>query len=183
MSEVARRQSRENEVQTDRRLASIAELARDSIGSLAEIVWAVHPELDRVEDLTRKLREYAEDLVQSHSIELDFTVPDLDGAQRIEIDARRDLFLIFKEAIRNAVLHSGCARISVDLRTGGSGLELEVTDDGRGFDPEAAVDGNGLVNMRRRADRIGARLTVESRSGDGTTVRLIRPVSRTSRRG
>jgi signal transduction histidine kinase/streptogramin lyase len=183
ISEVARRQSGENEVRTDRRLASIAELARDSIGSLADIVWAVHPELDRMEDLTRKLREYAEDLVQSHSIELDFTVPDLDGAHRIEIDARRDLFLIFKEAIRNSVLHSGCARISVDLRTSGSGLELKVTDDGLGFDPEAAVDGNGLVNMRRRADRIGARLRVESRSGDGTTVRLIRPVSRTSRRG
>jgi signal transduction histidine kinase/streptogramin lyase len=178
-SEVARRLAGEDGAGADRRLASIAELARESITSLAEIVWAVHPERDRLEDLIGKMREFAEDLVQSRDIELRFDGPGPDGGARLDIDVRRDLFLIFKEAIRNAVRHSGCSRISVDVRADASGLVLQVRDDGSGFDPDAVPDGNGLVSMRRRAEGIGARLSVETRREGGTSVRLIRPTAGT----
>ena len=174
-SEVARRQAGGDGSPVDRRLASIAELARESIDSLAEIVWAVDPKRDRLEDLSRKVREYAEDVVLSRDIRLVVETPGPGSDYRLDIDVRRDLFLIFKEAVRNAVRHSGCSQIHVDLRTDGSGLVLEVRDDGGGFDPEAVHDGNGLSNMRRRARRIGALLSLETRQGGGTTVRLTRP--------
>lgn len=178
-SEVARRLAREDDAGADRRLASIAELARESTTSLAEIVWAVHPERDRLEDLAGKMREYAEDLVQARDIDLRFDGPGPKDDHRLGIDVRRDLFLIFKEAVRNAVRHSGCSRISVELRADRAGLVLEVRDDGRGFDPAAVREGTGLVSMRRRAERIGARLSVESRREGGTTVRLMRQAGST----
>ena len=173
-SEVARRVGHEDAAAADRRLASIAELARESTTSLAEIVWAVHPERDRLEDLAGKMREYAEDLVQARDIDLRIEGPGPMDDHRLDLDVPRDLFLIFKEAVRNAVRHSGCSRISVELRADRAGLVLEVHDDGRGFDPDAVREGTGLVSMRRRAERIGARLSVESRREGGTTVRLVR---------
>jgi signal transduction histidine kinase len=55
-------------------------------------------------------------------------------------------------------------------------LSLEVTDDGVGFDTSADRGGNGLVSMRRRADRLGARLEIASRAGAGTGVRVTMPL-------
>ena len=178
-SEVARRQAGGDGSPVDRRLASIAELARESIDSLAEIVWAVDPKRDRLEDLSRKLREYAEDVVLTRDIGLVIETPGPGSDYRLDIDVRRDLFLIFKEAVRNAVRHSGCSRISVELRADRADLTLEVRDDGRGFDPDAVREGTGLVSIRRRAERIGARLSVESRREGGTTVRLMRQAGST----
>ena len=54
-------------------------------------------------------------------------------------------------------------------------LLLEVVDDGRGFDPTATVPGLGLVSMRERAERLGGQLSVTTRPGGGTAVRLVVP--------
>ena len=89
---------------------------------------------------------------------------------------RRDLFLIFKEAVNNAARHSRCSRVEINLRADGSVLELRVTDDGAGFHPAAGGEGQGLASMRRRAEKMGGALAVESRPEQGTTVRLRVPL-------
>ena len=73
----------------------------------------------------------------------------------------------------NAVKHSGASHVNVALHGNGDGLHLEVTDRGKGFNPDAALlrDGLGLVSMRERLYLIGGELVVQSRPGQGTTVR------------
>ena len=85
---------------------------------------------------------------------------------------RRDLYLIFKEAINNAARHAGCSHVNVALTSDRTHLALSVVDDGRGFDATTDVDGNGLGSMHTRAERLGARLDITSRPGGGTSVRL-----------
>jgi signal transduction histidine kinase len=51
-------------------------------------------------------------------------------------------------------------------------LELRISDNGRGFDPSTADTGNGLVNMQRRATRLGAKLELQSEPGRGTDLKL-----------
>ena len=73
----------------------------------------------------------------------------------------------------NAVKHSGAPRVDVALHANGDGLQLDVIDQGKGFNPEAALmhDGLGLVSMRERLYLIGGELVVQSKPGEGTTVR------------
>ena len=82
------------------------------------------------------------------------------------------LYRVAQEALSNAARHSGAERIEVALRRNGEGAELVVSDDGRGFAFEESERGLGISGMRERALLIGGELTIESRPGQGTTVRL-----------
>jgi ligand-binding sensor domain-containing protein/two-component sensor histidine kinase len=83
-----------------------------------------------------------------------------------------NLLRIYREALANAVKHAHARTLDVELRYQPGSLALRVRDDGRGFDPQglpAAAGGHyGLIGMRERAERIGGRLTLNSRPGEGT---------------
>lgn len=175
LTEVVRRRA---PAAIDEPLAAIAGIARDSVGGMSDIVWAINPERDRVIDVVRKMREHAENTAAEAGIRLDFDANDAAERAVVPMDTRRDLFLIFKEAVTNAARHARCAQLTIRVRTTSRHLTLEVTDDGRGFEAEGARPGNGLTNMRRRASRLGGCLTVTSAPGRGTTVHLELPLTR-----
>jgi signal transduction histidine kinase len=77
--------------------------------------------------------------------------------------------LIGKEALTNAVRHSGCNTISVQVQVEHNVIVVSISDDGRGF-TEGMVEGNGLSNMKKRATKAGGRVSVASRKGQGTRV-------------
>lgn len=87
-------------------------------------------------------------------------------------DVQLVLYRVAQEALSNAARHSDAARIAVKLRRSEGGAELEVADDGRGFAFEQSERGLGIAGMRERALLVGGELTIESRPGQGTTVRL-----------
>ncbi|HEX2489000.1 MAG TPA: two-component regulator propeller domain-containing protein [Blastocatellia bacterium] len=159
-------------------LQSIAELARESVGSMSDIIWAINPERDSLIDLTRKMRQHAEEVFTLRDIELKFTAPDAAQDLKCDVNVRRDLYLVFKESVNNAARHSGCSKVEVELRVEGASLTLTVSDNGRGFDPAARTEGNGLLSTRRRAAALGGELILESRAGGGASVRLTVPTAR-----
>jgi ligand-binding sensor domain-containing protein/two-component sensor histidine kinase len=169
LSEVVRRKGHAD---TDDQLASIATVARESVTAMSDIVWAISPDRDGLNDLTSRMREHAEEVFAANGTELTFTAPATAGDLRLSVDTRRDVYLIFKEALNNAARHSGCSHVHVSLQSDGAGLNLLVVDDGAGFDTASQDQGNGLASMRRRAERLGARFDVTSRRGKGTIVQL-----------
>ncbi|MDX6624424.1 MAG: two-component system, NarL family, sensor histidine kinase UhpB [Solirubrobacterales bacterium] len=91
-------------------------------------------------------------------------------------DAQLVVYRVAQEALSNATRHSGATSVGVRLgRDAGGGVELEVADDGRGFAFDEAERGLGIAGMRERALLVGGELTIESRPGEGTTVRLTLP--------
>jgi two-component system sensor histidine kinase UhpB len=90
-------------------------------------------------------------------------------------DAQLVVYRVAQEALSNAARHSGARRVEVRLRRAEGGGLLEVADDGRGFAFDESERGLGIGGMRERALLIGAELTIESRPGSGTTVRLTVP--------
>jgi len=90
----------------------------------------------------------------------------------LDEDVQLVVYRVAQEALSNAARHSGAERIDVRLRHAGDGVELEVGDDGSGFAFDRSEQGLGIGGMRERALLIGAELTIESRPGEGTTVRL-----------
>jgi PAS domain S-box-containing protein len=99
-------------------------------------------------------------------------------------------YLVMREAVRNAVEHSGGGRVEVSIEVRDSGLRGRVEDDGTGFDPHEDPDGArsgrgeggpdegvGLGSMRKRAELLGGRLNLDSGSGSGTVVEVWAPLA------
>ncbi len=161
--------------QEDSPLASIASIARESVSSMGDIVWAVNPARDTLLDLTLRMRQHAEEVFTQRGVELDFHAPDAGVGVRVGADVRRDLLLIFKEVVNNAARHARCGRAVIELRLDESGLVLVISDDGVGFDTSVAGAGQGLVSIQRRAKRMKGMLAIASGPGAGTSVVLTVP--------
>lgn len=101
----------------------------------------------------------------------------------LDDDVQLVVYRVAQEALTNAARHSEAKRIAVSLRRASDSVELAVADDGRGFAFEQSERGLGIGGMRERALLIGAELTIESRPGEGTTVKLSVPVSREPQEG
>lgn len=89
------------------------------------------------------------------------------------------VFRIVQESLTNVARHAHAHQVHITLRTDGPLLQLAIADDGVGFDPAQGQErggGFGLLGMRERALKIGARLAIDSRPGGGTTVRLELPL-------
>ena len=147
---------------------------------MSDIVWAISPERDNLGDLVRKMRAHVEEVFAVRNLGVVFHPPADGLALKMGSTVRRDVYLIFKEAVNNAARHSGCSKIAVDFRADRAHLSLAVTDDGAGFDVAADSDGQGLTSMRQRAKRLGTTLDVDSHAGHGTTIGLTIAIGRSS---
>lgn len=103
-----------------------------------------------------------------------------DGLELLSARYTDELFLIIREALRNAFAHSGAEEVVVTAGISATTLLATVRDDGRSFEVPAGEDargGQGLTSMRERAWLLGGSLTVDSRPGLGTVVRLEVPLT------
>ncbi len=152
-------------------LDRVADTARDLVDGMGDIVWLVNPRRDSLYELFLRLKDAYAELFAASGAHLE--VGDLspfEGA-RLPMAYRQDLHFLFQEALRNALRHSGCRHAHLTVSLKGRHLEAELRDDGHGFDPESRHGGVGLETMRRRAESLGGRLTVDS-SPEGTVVRF-----------
>jgi signal transduction histidine kinase len=153
-------------------------LAQQALDELRSLIFELRPpDLER-DGLCGALRKHVEVLrrLQPGAGEID-----LDVDAEIERDPARDreLLRIAQEALQNALKHAQARHVHVRLAQQNGHVLLEVTDDGVGFDPDAPDLRSrrlGLTSMEERAERIGARLEIESERGKGTAVNLEAPV-------
>ncbi|MFP4358309.1 MAG: sensor histidine kinase [Puniceicoccaceae bacterium] len=158
--------SRENLERAQRILQRTRRESRHSIQELREVDFA-HDELNGA------LRRLAERFEMENGISLDLRLP---PPHRLPPETQRQVLLILREAIHNAIHHADVRTITLSGESRGNDLLLEVRDEGRGFDPGRLPKGHfGVLGMRERAGRIGAALVIESAAGQGTRVRLTLP--------
>jgi ligand-binding sensor domain-containing protein/signal transduction histidine kinase len=174
LSEVARTRAGEDERFAEP-LERIATLSRASVDAMGDIVWAIDPQRDTPAHLAQRMRRFASDLLPARGIEFRFESVDA-GSPRLGADVRREAYLIFKEALNNAVRHGNPSRVDVSLTIGQDRMNLTVRDNGSGFDPNASLDGQGLRSMAARANRVGGTLDVATAGGEGVSIRLSVPV-------
>jgi signal transduction histidine kinase len=153
-----------------RMLDSIRNSSRQMMEKLDDIVWVVSPSNDQFRDLGLRLSEYAIPLCETKGIRFEFELDECLSQSRLSVEIRRNLFLIAKEAINNAVKYAGCSRIVISFMMHNQFLTMSMTDNGKGFDPEAPTSRNGVRNMKLRAIAMGSLLEIQSTHGTGTTV-------------
>ena len=174
LSEVARqRRGREDESEP---LERIGGLSRELLDSIGDIVWAIQPHKDHLSDLKQRMRRFAVDVLSTSNVEMHWPATGPGGDFDLESGMRREVYLIFKEAIRNVVRHSRATEARISLGVADGYLWMEVSDNGRGMAPCETREGNGLNNMKLRAAKLRGELDVRS-EGQGTTLRLRAPLS------
>lgn len=158
--------------------AAKLELARKATKEALESTRNLSMELRRPE-ISRGLEAALSDLLRDAvppGVSFEFSA---EGDETpVPTEARAQVFLILREAIRNAVAHSECSRITVRLQVLPEELVGSVEDDGRGFHAHALrpADHNGLKSMEERASLLGGTLGVSSAPGGGTTVQVSVPL-------
>lgn len=153
-------------------LETISKTAREAVGSMSEMVWAINPKRDNLLDTIQRMRHFASETLTAADIELSFLAPAFDKNIKVGVDTRRHLYLIFKEIINNTVKHADATKISIKLFKSNNSLVLTVTDNGKGFKETENHTGNGLNNMRLRAKELGGTIEINSEIRKGTTITL-----------
>jgi signal transduction histidine kinase len=151
------------------RLRALAQEAQEELRSL---VFELRPPALESEGLAEALRKHVDVLRRVYRREIAL---DLAGAPRRAPELEREVFRIAQEALQNALRHAGARQVRLRLAASDDRLELTVSDDGVGFEPNAPAIRSrrlGLTSMEERAQAVGGTLTIESRPGHGTTVRL-----------
>jgi signal transduction histidine kinase len=110
-------------------------------------------------------------VAEPHQVKVTFSEAGLLNDQKLNMEDRKNLYLIAKEAINNAIKYSGCKNLNVEIKKSRDRLVMVISDDGKGFDPSTVVNGNGLRNISERAEEMNAELNFNT-SSNGTTVRV-----------
>ena len=160
------------ESNVSKNLTKISDLSRQLVESMSDIVWVVNPNRDSLYELIVRLKDSYSELFFEMGITLQTS--DLEKLVNIKIpmDVRQNLYLILKESINNAVKHSSCKTITLDIAQINKKMKIEITDDGSGFKLNQIRNGNGLYNMKQRADKINWKIRTDSEIGLGTKVTL-----------
>lgn len=153
------------------KLESLSEKARTLIDNMSDIVWMVNPQRDTFYHLILRLKDSYADLMNSAGISFKTTNIEKFRILRLPMEYKQNIFLIFKEGINNSIKHSNCKKISLEANLKKDILELTLVDDGVGFLPGNNNLGNGILNMKNRANNIGAHLSIIS-SDLGTTIKF-----------
>lgn len=148
--------------------------------AMSDIVWTINAKNDSFENVLNRMRAFAIEILEPLDCAVHFDVSENLLSLKLEMKKRKNIFLIFKEAVNNAAKYSGCKNLWINfIQQSDGAIVFQLRDDGRGFsvsDKEngnATMGGNGLYNMSKRAEEIDSKLTIQSTIGKGTTIDLV----------
>ncbi len=162
--------------ETVRRLLRLARnMSRRSLSEARRSVWDLRSHLLENSDLAAALTEMAAPLSAASGVEI--VVQSTGVPRKLPAITEHNVLRVTQEALANALKHSGAKRIIVALSYELSKVQLRLRDDGNGFDfltvGQASSGHFGLLDMRERAEKIGAHFSLTSRLGHGTEILLL----------
>jgi ligand-binding sensor domain-containing protein/two-component sensor histidine kinase len=172
MSELVNQQVKDRSPESSLLLEKIGSSSRNMIESVNDMVWAINPRNDNFENIIKRMRSFASEILGAKDIAFHFDFDRNLLQSKLKMDMRRNFYLIFKEAVNNIAKYSCANNVFVMLWNKENNLKITIRDDGNGFDANSALEGNGLTNMQHRAALMKAKFNLESIPGKGTIVEL-----------
>ncbi|AFK02137.1 putative signal transduction histidine kinase [Emticicia oligotrophica DSM 17448] len=139
------------------------------------IIWNINPQFDSLESLFTRINSEASEIIEAKGIIYEFEATDL-GSKNISIDKKRNIYLICKELINNALKHSQCNKISLKCEVKNKNLYLSFSDNGIGFDSSISSNRNGVKNIKARLQELQGSYQIISEEGQGTTYLMNIPI-------
>jgi signal transduction histidine kinase len=176
LTEVVKHQVGDADRSLTEQLSSIAGLSRELVDSMSDIVWAIDPRKDHLSDLSQRMRHFVSDVCTARQIDFRFETPPSERDVAVGANIRREVFLLFKEAVTNMARHSGCSEAALEFREDERGLLLRIADNGSGFDAGSPNAGHGLRSMQERTTALSGHLDLRSEPGKGTILTFTIPL-------
>ena len=171
-SDVAKKQI-EEKPETVQLLDRISNNATSLSENMQDIIWTIRSDNDTLEDLVSRMREFGLRVCDAKNIRFNIIVSQSFKASKLTLEQRRNLYLIFKESLNNAVKYAEASQIDLHLNLKSRFLKMEISDNGKGFDIDKTKRGNGLNNLEKRAKEIGGQIDIKSELGKGTCINLM----------
>ncbi|HCH45222.1 sensor histidine kinase, partial [uncultured Algoriphagus sp.] len=159
--------------QLTHRFDQISNFTRQTITELRDTIWAMNSGEISWQELCNRVHAYTQKAEESSGISMEFDIGQsfplektMPSSQSIQI------LRIIQESIQNSIKHSEASEVKILLEKNKEGISLQVSDNGKGFDLEKVIAGNGLYNLRKRAEELGAVLKINSTLGSGTKIKL-----------
>ncbi|HEU4469760.1 MAG TPA: two-component regulator propeller domain-containing protein [Flavisolibacter sp.] len=177
----------DKQVDLEATLEKISSTSSDMISELNDTVWAINPRNDNMEVILQRMESFARPLLASQQIELRFHYDKPISSINLDMEKRKNFYLIFKEVVNNTLKYADCSRLEVSIEQKGNTIHTIINDDGKGFDLKKTSEGykssdvygggNGLRNMQLRAKEMKGQLRLYSEPGKGTTVAFHFPIT------
>jgi signal transduction histidine kinase len=154
----------------------ISSSANDLLNKMNAIIWSMNSNNDTFPNLVAYLRSYALEYFEGTPIKCIIHLPDDIPDFEVSGDHRRNIFLVYKEALNNIVKHAQASIVTITLNTYPDHLELLIHDNGRGIDLDNIREfGNGLKNMRKRMQDVNIEFDI--RNDHGTLITMTRKLT------
>jgi signal transduction histidine kinase len=148
----------------------IKSATNEVIENLGNIVWAINPENNNLQNLIAYLREFCADYLEIHGIRLTVNSSKIPN-QVIRAVVRKNVLMVTKEVLRNCVKHAKANSVSVTIQVTTTHLIIKLMDDGIGISGTRQF-GNGLNNMKKRIADIAGVLEIGQNDPSGTAITM-----------
>jgi ligand-binding sensor domain-containing protein len=140
--------------------------------NMSDIVWTINPKNDRFGNITRRMSQFAAELLESKNMIVNFVCDQSLTTLMLPMEKRKNFYLLFKEAINNCAKYSAATRVNILISKTDNEINLTIEDDGKGFDSKKEFAGNGMTTMKTRAALLNGVLQITSGKDKGTIVEL-----------
>lgn len=164
------------------KLRFISEFTTTTIYELRDTIWAMNKNEISLEDLQIRISNFVEQAnTASENVSFSFESDDglNTGIKFSSVDGM-NIYRIIQEAMNNALKYANAQYIAIKIESDSQLLKISISDDGKGFDSETVRMGNGINNMNKRANDIGAEISIESIKNKGTKVNIVLPLQITN---
>jgi signal transduction histidine kinase len=171
------RKDAENSKAMHGHLQNISTSAEEIIMAFDEIVWAVNPENDTLNNLADYISQFTVEFLQKANIKSRLDIPMDIPELQLSTEVRHNMFMVVKESLNNIVKYSGATEVRVKFIFEGSSIHCSIEDNGKGFDEqEIGTFSSGLKNMRKRIEELGGTFELNSEKGKGTSLKFDVPL-------
>ncbi len=158
-------------------LNRIAEEVNVTSQALDDIVWSINKNNDTVEETVARMRRYAAEVLEGANIRYSLQSDQQMSNRKLNMELRRDVYLLFKESINNIYKHSRATNVDIKVWLDRNQLRMLIRDNGIGFDSTLSTHRNGLKNMHARAEKWKGSVNLVTEEGKGTITDIALPVS------
>ncbi len=145
---------------------------RGMLQSMSDIVWSANPDNDSLEQLVVRLRVFCSNVFEDLGIHCDISYNQKIKARKLDIQYRKEIYLICKEIINNCAKYSKATQLSLNIESTDKNILISATDDGIGFDEEKIIKGNGLSNIRNRVKALKGSVILNSKNGTNWLINI-----------
>lgn len=166
--------------QIDEKLQNIGKALLESTHNLRRIVSDLHPPDLEKSGLISAIQEYLGIIENEDRLKCHLKVKG--KMVKLAYSTERSLYYIVREAVTNIKKHAEASTIEVTIEFQNENLIVIVRDDGKGFDPSkeehnSIVEHVGIRSIKERARVLRGNITIDSKHGEGTTVKLVLPLN------